>query len=165
MRNIGELSSTNARYHDKVWDASNYFLKFKGCCRFVMRAWWEGKWWRLGGKQLDHKHHHNLHGIHNSLFPAWIEIPSQKWVIMISHKEETILCFVLRVMCVVLQIMSRGYNTKGGSNGHFNHADLWSAFLLFVVPQRGMKPWVRSFFEGTFYYGTSSFYFKTLRIL
>ena len=34
-------------------------------------------------------------------------------------------------------IMPKGYNIKGGSNGHFNHADLWSAplslsFSLFV---------------------------------
>jgi hypothetical protein len=26
--------------------------------------------------------------------------------------------------------MARGYNTKGGSNGHFNHVDPRSAFLL-----------------------------------
>jgi len=26
--------------------------------------------------------------------------------------------------------MPRGYNTKGGSNGHFNHVDPRSTFLL-----------------------------------
>ena len=31
-------------------------------------------------------------------------------------------------------IMPKGYNTKGGSNGHFNHDDPWSAFLLFSIP-------------------------------
>ncbi len=29
--------------------------------------------------------------------------------------------------------MSRGYNTKGGSNGHSNHADPKSTFLLFLL--------------------------------
>ena len=29
--------------------------------------------------------------------------------------------------------MPRGYNTKGGSNGHFNHANPRSVFLLFSL--------------------------------
>jgi hypothetical protein len=43
--------------------------------------------------------------------------------------------------------VSRGHNNKGGSNGHFNHADPWSTFLLsslhgesfgFVTPTEGV---------------------------